>query len=137
MKKIPNRAKQCSLKGESFEPGSTYLSCLTFKKGEWIREDFCPSCWEESQKQGANWQGVIPLKKEKKKTPDEQALARFRQLESQPKLRYLLALYLQRKGMLVKRTGHLFEIPETGEVFEVQMAPITEEVTEEFSHLFS
>lgn len=117
MTQISRRLSHCILKGEFFERGSEYISYLDADGQRW---DYCPHCWEkiEKPKEGHFWKGKIPPKKEKVLHPDEKALQLFRHVED-PKQKYVLALYLQRNQQIVKRTKTLFEVPETGEVFDV------------------
>lgn len=133
---LPKRLSHCVSDGEAFLEGSEYISFLSFD-GE--RRDYCPSCWEKIERQkGLIWRGKIPLKKEKRVDPDEKALSCFRLLKD-PKYRFVLAIYLQRKKQLVQRTKTLFEIPETGEIFEVEplVIPVEESMTiaEEIHHI--
>lgn len=122
--KIPRRSTHCVLGGELFTPGTEYMSQLIATENGWQRADYCLTCWEKTpkKKEGAYWRGRIPAKKEKKKTPDERALELFRK-EEDPKLLSVLALYLQRRDQIIRRSEEkkrlLFEIPETGEIIPV------------------
>ena len=62
--------------------------------------------------------GKIPYKREKINPPDERAFKIFKET-SDHKQKFVLALYLQRKDQLVRRTHTLYENPETGELFDV------------------
>lgn len=123
MQSIPRRLSRCVLAGELFEPGGAYVSLL---ESDGSRKDYCPTCWEKVSKPagGHLWRGNIPLKKEKVLNPDIKALELFRTL-SDLKLRFVLALYLQRKQQFVRRTQTLYEVPETGEVFDVLPVALT------------
>ena len=125
MKMISRRLNHCALEGEVFKPGSEYFSYLDIDGN---RRDYCPTCWEKMQKpeEGSFWRGKIPPKKEKFLQPDKRALAYFRQLDDL-KYRFVLALYLQRKKQLARRTQTVYEIPQTGEVFEVEEISISSE----------
>lgn len=125
MPTIPRRLSHCSLGRESFEPGCEYLSFLDY---EGNRKDFCLSCWDKMQRpiKGYFWKGVIPKKKEKILHPDHQALILFKTMDH-PKLRFLLALYLQRKHQLIRRTETFYEIPTTGEVFNIEKETLSQE----------
>lgn len=126
---IPRRSSHCAIQKEPFEPGSDYISYLY----EVLRIDFCPTCWEkheESKKKegGHFWRGKIPLKKEKPSSSDEKMLTFFRETfaeQKNPKVLYVLALYLQRKKQLMllpsmqQQESLLFELMETGETFSV------------------
>ena len=117
MQQIPRRLSHCALGDEPFEPGQKYISVLDRDGG---RKDYCPHCWEKTLKPpgGHLWHGSIPLKKEKVTNPDMKALELFRSAHEE-KLRFVLALYLQRKQQLMRRTRTLYEAPATGEVFDV------------------
>jgi len=132
MKWIPARLKHCILGGEILTYGSEYISHLDL---DGKRSDYCLNCWEKipKPKEGSYWKGKIPLKSEKKQRPDAQALQLFYQLKD-PKYRYVLALYLQRKQQLVKRTKTLYEIPETGEVFDIPPIVLSAEESEHIAH---
>jgi hypothetical protein len=125
MQSLPRRLSRCILGQEPFEQGMEYLS---FLDAEGCRRDYCPSCWEKIAKNGEGhfWKGKIPYKREKVSQPDERALKLFRQ-HKDLKQRFVLALYLQRKEQLVRRTQTLYEIPETGELFEVEKISLSSE----------
>ncbi len=118
MQSIPRRLSHCILGGELFEKGDEYIS---FLDPEGNRKDFCTRCWAKKGKpsEGSFWKGVIPPKKEKLSLPDENALKLFRST-LEPKMRFVLALYLHRKKQLFRRTETLYELPETGELFHVE-----------------
>lgn len=123
MQQIPRRLSRCVLGNELFEPGGSYISVLD-QDGD--RRDYCPNCWEKILKPtgGHLWRGSIPLKKEKVTHPDVKALELFRSVTDE-KLRFVLALYLQRKQQLIRRTRTLYEFPATGEVFDVPSIALT------------
>lgn len=124
--KIPRRLTHCAVGGELFTPGSEYISVLVLTEEGWERTDYCPKCWEKEDKakKGAFWRGRIPLKKEKKLSPDEKALELFRKTED-PKLLSVLALYLLRREQIMRRSETYYEIPETGEVIVVPKIPLS------------
>lgn len=124
--KIPRRSSHCHLGGEPLSPGSQYVTILIITESGCERKDYCAACFERVKKdEGAQyWKGKIPLKHEKRQTPDEKALDLFRRMED-PKLLVVLALYLQRRDQVVKRGELYYEIPETGEVVAVPKIPLT------------
>lgn len=132
MQLIPRRLARCFLEGESFAEGAEYISFLD-RQGN--RQDYCPFCWERVKKpvEGHFWKGKIPLKKEKSSHPDKKTLELFRRL-TDPKKRFVLALYLQRKQQLVRRTQTLYEIPETGEVFDLEKVTISTAEVDTLAH---
>lgn len=118
--KIPKRAPRCSVCETPFIAGSIYISALVGEE----RTDFCEACWEKADQSRfeQHWKGKIPHKLEKKLTPDERALELFKS-EEDPQLLAVLALYLQRREQVVKRSStkkvEHYEIPETGEVITI------------------
>jgi hypothetical protein len=126
--KIPRRSTHCVSGNEPFIPGSDYISVLLSTDEGWERADYCPKCWEKEKraKEGQFWKGKIPLKKEKRLSPDEKALELFRKTED-PKLLFVLALYLHRREQIVRRSDTFYEIPETGEVIAVSRITLSPE----------
>lgn len=136
---IPRRAFCCALGNESFEPGSKYISHLSSDGKE--RKDFCPSCWLQSEEykkkeKGHFWRGKIPKKIEKTDASEEKTLHLFREVYQtgmNPKLLYVLALYLQRRKQLMllpsgkKMDSLVFELMETGETFSLKPFSLKEE----------
>lgn len=123
MQQIPRRLSRCVLGDELFEPGGVYLSILD---SNGARKDYCPHCWEKIHKPKGEhfWRGNIPLKKEKTTHSDFKALELLRSLVDD-KLRFVLALYLQRTHQLLRITHTLYEAPATGEVFDVPKASLS------------
>lgn len=131
MHSLPRRLSHCILNAEPFERGGEYVSFLDTQGN---RKDYCPACWSQTDRpnEGHYWRGKVPLKKEKAPDPDEKALHLFRHA-CHPKQKYILALYLLRKQQLVQRTKTLYEIPETGEVFDVEKVALSQEESEHFA----
>lgn len=124
MLSLPRRLSHCALKGETFEQGMEYYS---FLDSEGMRKDYCVHCWIEANKgEGHFWIGRVPFKKEKKEKPDERALELLKQ-ESDPKKKFILAIYLHRKHQLMRRTQTLYEEPHTGELFDITPYPLSSE----------
>ncbi|MCH9609266.1 MAG: hypothetical protein S4CHLAM45_14690 [Chlamydiales bacterium] len=139
MPKIPTRARICCKGGERLFPGSHYVSTLVLKEGEWERKDYCLTCFK-GEGEVHTWQGKIPPKEEKKLTPDEEAYARFSLLvekEQRDEMVYLLALYLVRKKMLVKRGPTFYENIESGELFEIKPIQVQEDAKRELQAIFN
>jgi len=135
---IPTRRRSCITCEAAFLPQSICFSTLYKEKGNYLRKDFCNSCWEQLQKEEKNsifWKGMILAKpddalKEIKKSREEKALELFKrtfQTEDLPKL-FVLALYLARRRMLISRQETkeetLYEFWETGEMFAVPSVPL-------------
>jgi hypothetical protein len=119
--KIPKRSTNCDGCAAPFIPGSAYISILKSSEEGWERGDYCSKCWENEKEKnkGQFWRGKIPLKRDKKLSPDEKALDLFRETKDL-KLLSVLALYLLRRDQIVKRGEAYYEIPETGEVIVVE-----------------
>jgi hypothetical protein len=130
---VPSRASACILGKENFTQGSSFISFLIMHEDSCTREDFCVACWEKVRLEklnsdGIQWQGKIPLKKEKIKSQDAQALEFFKTAvmdkNTDKKKLYLLALYLERRKQLLSRGvtkgRQAFELIETEEVFMIE-----------------
>lgn len=149
---IPRRSSHCALKKEPFKEGLEIISLLENSSKGYERQDFCLECFERELKEKcikekkSYWKSQITVKKEAAAvTPiDERALELLRSSLGQLSNRtavdeelegmvYLLTLYLERRGILVKRqekrskTGStLFvEIAATQEVFAVHQPKLT------------
>ncbi len=131
---IPARSGACHGCEERFSEGDPVFSTL-IEEGR--REDRCAKCWDTYKAPDtllSLWQGVVPSKKvEKAKEMEAQgrdrALALLREYLEAKKLgqAFLLALYLERRGVLVRckelrrKVGRvrLYEVCETGEALYV------------------
>jgi hypothetical protein len=124
MNSLPKRLAHCILNGELLERGMEYYS---FLDAHGNRKDYCSQCWIIAKKEeGHFWKGKVPFKKEKKGKPDEKTLEIFKQ-ESDPKKKFILAIYLQRKHQLIRRTQTIYEEPENGELFDVAHCSLSTE----------
>lgn len=129
---VPRRSSQCHQGCESFVPGSEYFSFLVLGEQGWQREDYCSDCWREVEEkkkkiEGVEWHGKIPKKKTKTISRDEKAHLLFKDTYHEKvdeKVTYVLALYLERKKQLQRRTGVknklCFENPDSGETFLIE-----------------
>ena len=133
---IPKRATGCTGCEKEFVAGDPVFSLLR-EGAEVVREDRCAACWEgvaEGEEIWSIWQGRVPA--EKKNRPKEmhlsgreRALALLRQLLDKGALAraYVLALYLERRGVLTRckelkrKSGRvrLYEVVATGEAIYV------------------
>lgn len=109
---IPRRHTKCQIGEEKIEAGMEYHSIL-FEEGEetYSRVDCCPACWEQADKEEllkgsrTHWKSKVP----DKVSADEKTLRRIdRSLEmlkeeSNPERAVLLAMFLQRKKILLFR----------------------------------
>jgi len=136
---VPRRSTKCVECKTTLEAYTTYLAFDEESDG-WLRYDYCKACWEAGKKQGCTWTGTVPPPAQP--TPDDEALHLLLQ-ESDPKVRFVLALYLERTKALAKRPelqkkDHLFyEIPHSGEIVEIVPCVVTpqegEEITRELA----
>lgn len=145
---IPRRSASCVCCNESLRFNADYVTHLQTIDENPKRSDFCIPCWtsiehEKKKEKGIFWKGHIPPKKETVPTSDEQALQLFRSLAmdstSNPKMLYVLSLYLERKKHLHKRSElnkrkqslNHYEVAESGEIFVVERCLLTRAETEE------
>jgi len=103
----------CKICEKQLESGDDFVATVRPGTDEFIREDFCCSCWDESDKENkddilALWRGVVPAAKEKKKTFVDNSLlmAFFERLVDEEEsvkinFRFVLMLILMRKRLLV------------------------------------
>ena len=117
---IPRRERACRKCGRVFAPGSEVITQL--REGE--RSDRCTSCGPLEGQEWSQWSSTIPLVEEEERQVlcgEERAIAMLREkMESSEG--YLLAIYLERLGRLLRYRGKgplLFEDLETGEMFQV------------------
>lgn len=126
---VPRRSTKCVECNSAFESYTTYLA-FDEESETWLRYDYCCPCWEQVKagKEGCVWTGRLPPKTAP--TPDEEALRLLRE-ESDVKIRFVLALYLERTKGLCKRTeltkgdSLFFEVPHTGDVLEITPCLVT------------
>jgi hypothetical protein len=137
---IPKRSTHCSKGNELLVPGSEYYSTLTLDKEKgYARQDFCLSCWENSEKNGVQtaWKAKVVTKNEQgdhsSKTRDEKAIhllkgatASFNEEEWAEV--FVLALYLARRRILYLRQELTQEDGSTLCIYEVaateEMIPV-------------
>lgn len=132
---IPRRSSFCAKGGEKLFPGADYYSILEQQEtGEFIRQDYCSTCWHtEDRATKTYWKSKVPLKKEAAQPQDRLAKAVFllKEAVQQPETleeAFVLALYLARARQLVlrqecEREGkmyYLYELPKTEEWITVQ-----------------
>lgn len=135
---IKPRGSGCSGCQKPFEDRQPCVSALVFGEQGYVRGDYCAVCWETAEKMAApysTWRGVFrkpapppedPLKKE----TAESLLRRLIQ-DGEPEthnVRFILAVMLERKRLLVERDAKLqedgsliriYEHRRTGETFVI------------------
>ena len=117
---IARPLRQCASTGAPIEPGETYIAVLVDTPGDdaLTRQDFSLAAWEGGARPAAPgmvfafWRAVAsePTEQKKPLIEDEELLDLFEQLgeaEAEDKLafRYLLALVLVRKRLLIYEGG--------------------------------
>jgi hypothetical protein len=110
---IKPRADQCTACKETFTDGATYTSALVFGEAGYARADYCEGCWpavSERAEPYSMWQGVfrVPPPEPEEPLKKETAESLLRKLiededESKAAVRYILAVMLERKKILVER----------------------------------
>ena len=96
---------------KQLEPGEEYTATVRETDEEFLREDFCDSCWQQQAEDIPGrfgvWKTKVPLPKEKKKVfvDDELLVNFFHRLdgtedEDRINFRFVLALVLMRKKVL-------------------------------------
>lgn len=132
--KVPTRSSKCLNCETPIKGGSRYLSVLVDEE----RRDYCSDCGPEQTLEGHHWWGEIPVVKKEDVPLNEQLLENLRLLaEKKSPLAYLLAQYLVRQEMLVKRGKTHFEVPKTGETFALKSAVVAEEEATELRDLIA
>ncbi|HUT01632.1 MAG TPA: hypothetical protein VM031_04200 [Phycisphaerae bacterium] len=122
---IIRTAGRCSACDRQMQPEEEFVA--TVRPGEsdddeqFLREDFCLSCWQAAGEEGrepsgrlGTWRSRMPAPREKPKrtfVDDELLLEFFRRLEgadepARVQLRFVLALILMRKKLLVYDGSH-------------------------------
>lgn len=134
---IKKRGELCAKTEQPFADGESIVSRLMFVDGDYVREDYTESAWDDQLGEGALsvWKTVVrfpppppdePLKKE----TAEGLLRQFMNKEdfSRGRAIYILGLMLERKKILVekdlqvKEDGsklRIYEHKHTGEVFMI------------------
>lgn len=123
---FPKRSHQCYVKQEAFQEEEEIISLLIPVGQTYERRDFCQKCWKETPIPGSVfWRVQIPRKeKEAPHSKDLEILDLFYATENK-ELLYLLALYLDRRGLFAKRKKNLFENITTGDLFQIEPIQVT------------
>jgi hypothetical protein len=115
--KIPSRSRLCCQDQTPIGPGMRYLSVLT---DEGQRQDYCQMCADKQTPSGAHWWASVPIKPKKVLTLDEKLIEQLRLLsQKKSPLAFLLAMYMQRLGLIARRSKQIFEIEASGETFHL------------------
>ena len=139
---IRPRAIACTLCGKPFAAGDKGHSLLSLAGEEWIREDYCPTCFLQRKgnlisAQTNAWTFVVPTNQKTKATEEvvkretAEHLLRTLLQRNQPNdvgMIYILAILLERKKQFVERRttideeGHrirMYEQRSTGDIFSI------------------
>ena len=117
---IGKNAKKCLSCDRGFIENDEFFSALLDKGDAFIREDFCPDCWDQSDKETVYsfWRSKVAGGKEPPKTKIniDVIFDLFIKLEdagdeemSKLNLRFVLALYLMRKKILKLKSTKVVE----------------------------
>ena len=111
---ISKTAGQCVVCQRALEPGEEFVAAVREAGEELLREDYCPTCWdakgdaEDEPDVLGVWRARVPQPQEKRKLFVDDDLLRnfFERLEgaedeAKVSFRYVLALVLMRKKLLV------------------------------------
>lgn len=142
---IPKRSSNCIADEKKWQPDCEYISLIWSEHGCWQREDYCCDCWKSLHKEKSLpkdaffWKSKFVSKIEKpiNKNIHDTAIQLFYELilqQSDSKMLFVLALYLERTKQIVKhqevknRKAHyvLYEIPEKEETFSIPIMQLTE-----------
>lgn len=112
---IPKRTSKCS-NGEDFLNGEEVFSFLSYQESEFIRKDFCHSCWNKIEDVDAiesfitSWKSIFSKEEEKELHLDanSHAIALLKTVATSQDLEdlqvaYILCLYLMRKKIIFCR----------------------------------
>lgn len=103
-------AKECAKCGRAFADKEELLSRLSFDAGEYVREDFCATCWNKDDAGLSSWKTVFivpppPAQEAVKKENAESLLRKLIAKENNEDLNaiFILVVMLERKKILVER----------------------------------
>ncbi len=119
---IPRRSRSCFQCQAPFLPGSVYYSLLS---ENFERRDCCAGCFQNQPDKGKiYWKALIPEKPKQNTRHSERALSLLREIyKEQKETAYILALYLQRQKVIIRRQevdeAILFEVVETEEILSI------------------
>ncbi len=100
----------CCACGKAFADQEGLYSKLSFNEGEYMRQDFCLSCWDKAGPGLSSWKTIFivpppPAEEAVKKENAESLLRRLIAKEDEADLNavFILAVMLERKKILVER----------------------------------
>lgn len=129
---IPKKNAKCSKLSEDILPGDEIYSVLKNLDDNFIREDYCSSCWSSVQNEleesvVLNWKSTVSQKKPEKElfmNKNQQVLSLFTKLSASESLidlqqAYILSLYLSRKKQIYFRKEFQDSLGQTMILYEV------------------
>ena len=128
---IPKKNTKCSKLSEDILPGDEIYSVLKNLDDNYIREDYCSSCWSTVQNEleesvVLNWKSIVSQQKPRKDlfmSKDQQELSLFTKLAASDSLMdlhqaYILSLYLSRKKQIYFRKEFQNDLGQTLILYE-------------------
>lgn len=128
-------SKVCDRCETEFADRESIFSRLSFEQGEYVREDFCRKCWDNSTPGLSSWKTLYivpppPAAEALKKENAESLLRKLMAKENEEDLNaiFILTVMLERKKLLVERDARkmedgrkvrIYEHRKTGESFMV------------------
>lgn len=104
---VTKNQKSCASCSAEFETNGVFFSALREQNGQFVREDFCSSCWENARQIPffSFWKTRLRDGKEKEKVNVDVVLEFFERLQNPSTdrdrtFRYLLSLFLWRRRAL-------------------------------------
>ena len=140
--KVAKGQPHCSLCQQEFRDGQPFFSALSELNQEFVRQDFCPSCWARPQECEffSFWKTYRQGEERRPRIETDVVFDFFEKLQDgesahKKELRFVLALYLTRRKALklvgVRREGEreFLELrrPRQHETFKVENPQLTEE----------
>ncbi len=140
-------AKACTECEKEFKDKEVLFSNLSFDSGEYLRHDFCKSCWDKNNPGLSSWKTIfiVPPPPEEEAVRKENAESLLRRLlakENEENLNavFILTVMLERKKILVERDAkrtengkkiRIYEHKKTNESFmvidpELKLSELTE-----------
>jgi hypothetical protein len=133
---IPRRNRKCSKCESAFAQGQQYHSVLKESESDdYIREDYCDNCWEESgaTHEAIHWTSHVPERKDVIKDLKDQVSRAFHFLkealeEGDEDEAFFFGVFLARKRKLILRKEHndiyFYEVPQTEEMIAIKKIDI-------------
>jgi len=157
--KIPCRAQKCFVGDEKLQRGTKVYSLLEEENGEYLRSDYCESCWNEKKEKAPLspnsifWSVEVPsLEKmeENEQNEEKDMLTNLRELvdsedEDDTFMSFFLSLYLERKRQIVRRESTeefiYYEVISTEEMLAIKrvnpVSPLATQINDRLTALIA